>query len=359
MDDLPEELRAQLALLASAEAELERIRTSILAADAARAAIVQPYVGSGIPIRILQLGSNVPGGHTNTDQIFTPDRYEVTTMRVELASDERPLPAHDLVFNAIADPDSCDAALVRAQSLVTRTNKPVLNAPAAARLTGRLGNGTRLRDLPGVRAPRIARLARALLQGASAEATLRAHGLAFPLLLRAPGFHNGEHFTRVAAPADLAPALARIPGEELYAIEFIDLRDDAGRFWKYRAMIVDGALYPAHLAVARDWNVHYFSAEMGEEEQAAQRRFCDDIAGYLGPAAMQALSEVARALNLDYAGIDFSLAPSGEVVVFEANAAMTIYVPDSGDSLASRRSAALRIHDAVRAMIARRSGRAA
>jgi len=45
-----------------------------------------------------------------------------------------------------------------------------------------------------------------------------------------------------------------------------------------------------------------------------------DIAGVLGPRAMQALTEVAAVLDLQYAESDFALSPDGSVLLFEANA---------------------------------------
>ncbi len=275
-------------------------------------------------------------------------------MLVEHWNLTQPLPAHDVLFNLIADPDLGTAPLAIARAIAERSPRPVLNAPSASLAAGRMGNRENLTGLPDVRTPRIARLSKRAL-ATLGSAALESRGLTFPLLLRAIGFHNGEHFVKVEGSSDLDATLATLPGDELYAIEFVDCTDAAGRYWKYRAMLVDGIPYPAHLAVSRRWNVHYFSAEMGEEEQASQRRYCDDMAGYLGERAMGALATIAERLGLDYAGIDYTLDDRGDVVVFEANAAMTIYVPDSGNSLASRRAAALRIHDAVRAMVAQRA----
>ena len=68
------------------------------------------------------------------------------------------------------------------------------------------------------------------------------------MLVRAPGYHTGEHFTRVDEPALLREAVAALPGRDVLAIEFADTRRPDGAWTKYRVMVVDGTPYPLHLA---------------------------------------------------------------------------------------------------------------
>jgi hypothetical protein len=154
-------------------------------------------------------------------------------------------------------------------------------------------------------------------------------GLGFPLLLRAPGFHTGQHFLRIETREDLAQAAASLPGEELLAIEFLDARGADGLARKYRVMIIGGAFYPLHLAISADWKVHYFSADMMAcpAHRAEEQRFLEDMPAVLGPRAMAGLAHVAQALGLDYAGVDFALDADGALLLFEANATMLISPP--------------------------------
>ena len=75
------------------------------------------------------------------------------------------------------------------------------------------------------------------------------------------------------------------------------------------------------------------------------------MAGVLGPRAMRGLSLIGDALGLDYAGIDFALGPAGEVVLFEANATMTVNAPPPDAIWDYRRAPVERIFRAVRAML--------
>ena len=202
--------------------------------------------------------------------IFRPARllderqFRTTVVVTEYADREAALPPHDLVFNSIGDADLCREGLQAALALVARTTRPVINHPARVLKTGRADNVERLRGLPDVVVPRMAIVPKQKLIGPGAAAAVAAHGFAFPLLVRAPGFHTGYHFAQVATPAELSTAVADFPGEEACLIERLDARDADGMYRKYRAMFVDGTLYPLHLALSRDWKVHYFTADMAD-----------------------------------------------------------------------------------------------
>jgi hypothetical protein len=156
-----------------------------------------------------------------------------------------------------------------------------------------------------------------------------ANNLEFPLLLRAPGFHTGQHFARIEQREDLAQAIAALPGDELLAIQPLDARGPDGLARKHRVMFIDGAPYPMHLAVSRDWKVHYFSSDMAGSaaHRAEEAAFLADMPRALGARAMAALRSIGAAMDLDYAGVDFALAPDGRLILFEANAGMVIQPP--------------------------------
>ncbi len=312
--------------------------------------IVTCYTGSGVPIRVLQLGSTRSVGQTNTEAILDPLIFETTTIVVQYWDPQRALPPHDVVFNAIADPDSCAGALDVASWLLQKTHASVINPPARVRSTGRLSNAERLRGIEGTIVPLCVLAPRADMLAQQA-------GFHYPLLVRSPGYHNGENASLVEAPSRLAAAVDALPGDDLLAMEFVDTRGRDGLFRKYRAMAIGGELYPAHMAVSNHWNVHYFSAQMGLREQAEESRYLDDMRGSLGSAAFEALRRVAGTLALEYAGIDFGVTPNGRIVVFEANAAMTIFMPEARPETEYRRRAAARIFEAAQRLVIRKAGR--
>jgi hypothetical protein len=306
---------------------------------------IVPHAGPGNPVRVLvplTLGS----GNLVLDHLFDPAFVEVVKLALELHPADAGLPPHDVVFNAIGDADASPEALRALDALLRASNRRVLNAPANVARTGRVEQAARLRTLPGVRTPRIALVARAALSG-----------LPLPMLLRAPGYHGGEHFELVRTPGELAAADAALPPGALFAIEFVNTRDAGGAFTKYRIVAVDGRLYPVHAAVARQWKVHYFSAEMATDPLSRRREevFLADPRAALGAHAYDALERIIASVALEYVGIDFGIDAENNVVVFECNATMAVRRPPSDALWDYRRAPTEAALAAVTAMFTRYS----
>jgi tetratricopeptide (TPR) repeat protein len=304
-----------------------------------------PFRGTGTPVRVLvpiTLGS----GNVVTERLFDDRVFAVTKLAVELHPPGEPLPPHDVVFNAVGEADSSPGALQAARLLLAATRKRVLNDPEFVERTGRVQQAARLAGIDGVVVPAIAPIARHDARNAP-----------LPILLRVPGYHAGEHFIRVDRAQDVDEALAQLPGERLFAINFLDTRDASGVYSKYRVMVVDGRLYPLHLAISGDWKVHYFSAQMAAQPAYRQREaaFLNDPATVLGGGAWGALAHIAERLELDYAGIDFTIDQRGAVVVFESNATMAVRYPPEHPMWAYRRPAVDAVLDAVGKMLLRYS----
>jgi glutathione synthase/RimK-type ligase-like ATP-grasp enzyme len=244
------------------------------------------------------------------------------------------------------------ASLVAAQSVVALTTARVINRPAAVLATGRADH-SRLGRVPGVVMPSTVTLPRELLSAPDAAATVARHGFHFPLLVRTPGFHTGRHFLRVENPDGLAGAVAELPGKNLTVIEFLNARGADGKVRKFRVMTIGGQLYPLHLAISSHWKIHYFTARMAEQAnyRAEDAAFLENMPAVIGPRAMQALADIQATLGLDYAGIDFGLSGTGDLLVFEANATMVVNPPEPAERWAYRRPATERIFAAVRQML--------
>jgi Tetratricopeptide repeat len=315
-----------------------------------------PYRGAGHAPQVLAIVT-YSAGNVHLQHYVTPDYFGMHKLVAEHFDVTQPLPAHDVVFNAVGDADICGPALDAVRTILERTAKPVINAPGAVAKTTRENNAFRFGLLEGVRAPQIVEFDRDAIAGPDGNLALANMGFDFPLLLRAPGFHTGQHFERVDREADLAAAAARMPGDRVLVIEFIDVRDDDGFIRKYRAIFIDTVIEPLHLAISRDWKVHYFSADMAENEanRAQDRAFIENMPAVLGPRAMAALESIRAALALDYGGIDFALDREGNIVVFEANATMIVPEPKADARWDYRRIAVERIHTTVRDFITRRA----
>jgi Flp pilus assembly protein TadD len=308
--------------------------------------------GSEGIVRVLVLASPC-GGNSPITQLLDKKAFQVLNIVPDFHDPSLPLPPHRLMMNAIGDADQCASSLEAAQFIAARWATRILNSPARILTTGRVENSRLLGQLDGVVTPRIAILSREVLTGPNACSLLLEQGFNFPLLLRTPGFHEGSHFVRVESPEALPHAVSTLPGQRLLVIEYLDARDDDGKIRKYRVMMIDGKLYPLHKAVSQNWMIHFSSADMAHSpaHRAEDAAFLEDMPGVLGHRAMQALARIQEALGLDYAGADFSLGKSGEVLLFEANATMVIPTPDKGEKWDYRRDPVRKIQTAAREMI--------
>ncbi len=314
-----------LARVLFAQGDDERANSHLRAGTATSALAATPYRGEGEPIRVL-LFVSARGGNIPTEQLLDDRVHAISALYVEGWNPTIALPPHDLVFNAIGDADLCADALARAAEILRRTSTAVINRPEAVRATTREGNAARLAGEDGIVAPRIVRLPKSALP---APRILERHGLGFPLLLRAPGFHTGQHFAFVRDGDELTQAAAKLPGRDILAIQYLDARGPDGISRKYRVMMIGGKLYPLHLAASSSWKVHYFTSLMSESAtlRAEEQAFLEHTPDVLGPRVMAALQRINALLDLDYAGIDFAIAPDGHLLFFEANATMAMVPP--------------------------------
>jgi glutathione synthase/RimK-type ligase-like ATP-grasp enzyme len=315
-----------------------------------------PYRGTQPPIALLQLvssgGGNIPTASFLDDCIFLTSVIVTDHLDPSLS-----LPPHQLIFNTIGDADLCEPALEAAARLIARSSAPVINDPGAVMKTGRISNAIRLGHVPGVITPRTIAISRDILAGPGSTDAIADHQFSFPLLLRSPGYHTGRNFIIVEKAADLAAAAASLPGSELLVIEYLDARGRDGSARKFRVMMIGGKIYPLHLAISRDWKVHYFTSDMADkpDHRLEEERFLADMAAVLGEKATRALEGIRDALGLDYAGIDFGVNADGDLLLFEANATMVIAVPDNDARWAYRRTAITKILEAVVAMLRQKS----
>jgi tetratricopeptide (TPR) repeat protein len=311
---------------------------------------VAPALATDHPVDLLMLVA-ANGGNVVTAPLIDRANVRTYTLVVEGYRDDMELPPHHVVFNGVGDADRATAALAMAAKVVERSGAPAINLPAHVSATRRADVTARLGQLPGVIAPRTELIRRADVTAAG----LAAAGFTYPLLMRSPGYHTGQHFVWVGSAAELPALRDALPGGELLVIAFLDGRGLDGNYRKYRVLFIDGRLHPLHLAVSRDWKVHYFSADMAErpdhrDEEAA---FLADMPGVLGARTMAALERINAELGLDYGGIDFGRDAAGNVLVYEANATMAVFPAPPDPCFAYRRPAIARVlaaaHELVRA----------
>jgi glutathione synthase/RimK-type ligase-like ATP-grasp enzyme len=228
------------------------------------------------------------------------------------------LPRVPLV-NYMADPDLYAGALAKAELIAEQSGLPMLNHPAAVLNSRRDRSAEMLAAIPGVRTPRTVRLSapsRPELIAAILEA-----GLGFPLLLRPAGRHGGKGMARFDSRDQLEAAhLALGVDEAVYVSEFVDFADQDGLYRKLRLIVVGEQVFWRHLVIGDRWLLH--SGDRTANTEAEERASLAAFRTLALPRLAPALRAIRRAVGLDHFGLDVSLRPNGELLVFEANACM-------------------------------------
>lgn len=334
-------------------------------AEAARAVEARAYGRQSLFVqavaepkaRVLVLAT-VGVGNVPYKSIMPPSLFSRLVWYMEYArQEEAPAPdAYDLVFNAIGDADLAEPSRANVARFLKSCPKAVLNDPERVSLTRRDLTPDRLGRLEGVMVPRTVRLTAAQIAEEGLAALAAAAGLDGPLLVRPIGSHGGQGLLHAAGPEDLdrtAPA----PGLDHYLTAFVDFRSADGLYRKYRMLFVDRQPFPYHEAISDRWLVHHETSGMTAfaERRAEEARFLADPAAAIGEPAMAALGRIGRTLDLDYAGVDFSLLADGRVLVFEANATMLAHREDPAGPYAHKNPYVDAIADAFQALLADRA----
>ncbi|MFN2529307.1 MAG: tetratricopeptide repeat protein [Candidatus Baltobacteraceae bacterium] len=292
---------------------------------------------------------NVP-----VDLLF--DRKSTTWHKLYLLGDrqlESPLPPYDVIFNAIAESDEAALPLELCERLIAKENKPVINAPQAVR-------GTKRSLLPGLlrgtgcNVPDTKRLTRKQIE-------LGEIACEVPFLIRPVGSHAGLNLEKIEKADALGDYLARVPDKEFYLTAFVDYRSEDGYYRKYRIILVDGVPFPFHLAIAKRWMLHFYNSDMLESGndwmRAEEERWMADFDRIFTLAQQRCLREVAKALQLDYFGIDCALDSDGRVLIFEADPGVIVHAADSPELFPYKHTYVPRIFRAVERLIDSRIAR--
>ncbi|PAU80988.1 hypothetical protein CK501_05340 [Halovibrio salipaludis] len=316
----------------------------------------------------------VSEGHNNLMHMMDTGAATLSSLSVDVIDDcpevLDDLPDVDVVYNSITDAGRCQEGLRNASRVCRKLSAPVINAPAEVLRTTREENAQRLGQCEGILMPRSVSLGR--VQGDISDRVqdaIRENGLRAPIIVRPSGYQNGKHMYRIDEP-DSTPV--RITDEaEVYVLQyhdvtFTDPRAKGHRFHpKYRAFMVDGKLYPAHMRMGYDgdWNVH------GEETRKAFRRFpwlydmeqdyIENPAEQFETGVWENLEQALRTLDLDYFGVDFAVCTEaenqGKVVIFETNASMRSFLRQTYQNTPEN-DAALEIILAAHRMFCARAG---
>lgn len=242
-----------------------------------------------------------------------------------------PPPRGKLLLNLISDADLNPKVLGVLERVLRDRGIQPLNHPARIRDTTRDRVAARLQAIPGLVVPRTLRLS--ARNAKHARDLVARSGLSFPGILRPVGSHGG-HGARLVA--DMEAMLAGLAEQrECYLTEFRDFASGDGYYRKYRCFFIGEAIVFRHLIISDNWSVHagdpkrlMLRTDWMMAEEAAIHALGS---GYFSAARIDTMRRIRDAVGLDYFGLDFSLLPGGELLLFEANATMNFFPFTSQD----------------------------
>jgi len=325
-----------LAATCEARGEHAEARRRLDLAYARKSIFRQPAPGAAFTTLVLATRG---AGNISYAQMMPRDRFDRTVCYMEHASPEQmaTVGPYAVVLNAIGDPDIALNSRGAVLDFVAKCDKPVLNPPDRVEATFRHRIAETLAGIEDLVAPLTIRLAAAEIAEHGLARLVERAGLAPPIIVRPAGSHGGQG-VELATNGETLGATWLAESADAYVTAFHDYRSADGAYRKYRMIFVNRVPYPYHLAISAHWMVHHRSAGMEDDpiRIAEEMAFLRDPESTIGARAMAALRAIARRLDLDYGGIDFSVTSEGQVLLFEANATMLTHLEPTDGPFAAK-----------------------
>lgn len=291
--------------------------------------------GAVDPLRLLALAA--PGDFmANTPLEFLIEARGVALETLYILPGEgipSELPEHDVAFVAVAENDANQCILETIAASAPRWPRPLVNpAQNIAQLT-RDGAWKLLHDVPGVAFPLNLRVERQALIDMAKGVVLPfplLDGGSFPIIARPVSSHAGDGLAKIDGAAMLIDFLNEQSAPNFYIAPFIDYHSDDRYFRKYRIALVDGVSYPVHMAISKNWMVHYLNADMAGNASncAEEERFMAEFDGGFGRRHAGAFAEIFKRTGLDYLLLDCAETRDGGLLLFETGSAMIVHSLD-------------------------------
>ncbi len=243
------------------------------------------------------------------------------------------IPAPDLIINNFANAELllAEGDAMAEAAFADSFGVPVINHPKKVLPTTRDRTAELVADIPGLVAPRTSRFSRT---GKSVEdlADEIESQYGYPLITRTLSSQQGKGMVKVDDRDALIRFLSEDKKEDFFVTAFVDSRGEAKLYRKIRAAIVGGEIIVTRVDYSPHWNVHGRKSDEhriafyrnNRDLLAREDQICTDPHRELGQPAMQALQAIGDRIPLDIFGVDFDVAPDGQLVFYEANATMNL-----------------------------------
>jgi len=264
-------------------------------------------------------------GSTNLSNFLENDLFDQFNVVFDLkGTQELPQQMIHAVFNQISDADTHKNVLKKADAFykTVSAHVPFFNLPALVMKTTRDNIYRTLQGIDKVHVPKTIRLKPK--SPSYIYKIIEKENFEFPVIFRQAGDHGGISTIRVDDETEQFYSFP-LDGRDYYLTQFVETAED-GIYAKYRLVIVDGEVFIRHAIFSNEWMVHAGS-QLNEKESSKYKnpiseRFIEEIKPMIQPA----ITEIHHRLGLDYFGIDCHINKNMDLLVFEINSNMNIFV---------------------------------
>ena len=236
------------------------------------------------------------------------------------------IPDHDVAFVAVCESDRSQFLLTQLDQIMKHWPQPFINSPVRiARLRRDLVSESLL-NAEGIVASDASRLNRIKLMNYDDD-----EAQDYPIIARPVNSHAGQGLEKLENCEQLQEYLRMHDDDEFFVAPFIDYRSEDGMYRKYRIAVIDGKPFAAHMAISRNWMVHYLNADMmhNQKNRDIEARFMQEFEVDFGVTHRAALLEIDRRIGLEYYSIDCAETPDGRLLVFEVDSGAVVHSMDS------------------------------
>lgn len=267
-------------------------------------------------------------GSSNVGSFLENDMFDRSSILLDITGDqELPRRMISAVFNEISDPDTHQITLQKADDFYKNIadKVPFFNPPALIMNTTR---DNIYRSLQGIEKLNIPKTVKIEPRSPSdIYDTIEKENFEFPVIFRKAGDHGGVSTIRVD---DETEQFYKFPldGRKYYLTQFIEYKED-GLYRKHRFVVMDGEVYLRHIKFSKQWIVHHETQINNPEklQKSASEFFERTIKSAIQPI----IKEIYKRLKLDYFGIDCYIDSDMNILVFEINASMGVFLKAKGD----------------------------
>lgn len=263
-------------------------------------------------------------GISNVSNYLKNDHFTIVKKLLDIRQkQELSVPRVDAVFNEIADADSSSLTLQKLENLRKSAfpNTPFFNKPVNIMKTTRDNIYTLLQGIEKLHVPKTLRFR----PGSSKEihAIIKKEGFGYPVIFRQAGDHGGKSTIKVDDQDEQFSFFA-LDGREYYLTQFVDFKDENGFYQKIRLVVVNKDVYIRGVLTSENWMVHHRSRLANGKSEKLEEQILDKFEIKIKPKIEKQVSAISERLGLDFFGMDCNIDKDMNILLFEANASMTV-----------------------------------